>query len=147
MAHAGRMKTFARGGISIIHWRVGKPQVKCGACPNQAFIPVSDEVIVRETWPGPEVESDDDILNAFGMLGTCGYHAVGTCRMGKDPHSIVDPVLRVKGVENLRVINFSIAPFVIAGIPTRPFLRSLSGRLICLARRLIKPDAPLRSAS
>ena len=71
--------------------------------------------VVTETWPGPHVQTDEDILDAYGQLGTCAYHAVGTCRMGSDPESVVDPRTRVRGVENLRVIDLSIAPFVLAG--------------------------------
>ena len=71
--------------------------------------------VVAESWPGPHVQTDDEILDTYGQLGTCAYHAVGTCRMGSDPDSVVDPKCRVRGVENLRVIDLSIAPFVLAG--------------------------------
>ena len=71
--------------------------------------------VVAESWPGSHVQTDDEILDAYGQLGTCAYHAVGTCRMGSDPDSVVDPQTRVRGVQNLRVIDLSIAPFVLAG--------------------------------
>ncbi len=68
-----------------------------------------------ETMPGPAYESDEQILDAYDRFGTCAYHAVGSCRMGKDPHSVVDPALRVRGVEGLRVMDTSIMPAVPAG--------------------------------
>lgn len=68
-----------------------------------------------ETRPGPDSESDEEIMDAYRKLANTAYHAVGTCRMGMDEHSVVDPQTRVRGVEGLHVVDLSIAPFVIAG--------------------------------
>ncbi len=72
-------------------------------------------IVVEETRPGPKYESDEDILKAYDEFGTCGYHAVGSCRMGNDPDSVVDPKLRVRGVERLRVVDTSILPTIPSG--------------------------------
>ena len=69
----------------------------------------------EETMPGAAYESDEQILDAYDRFGTCAYHAVGSCRMGKDPHSVVDPALRVRGVTGLRVMDTSIMPAIPAG--------------------------------
>lgn len=69
----------------------------------------------EETMPGAAYASDEQILEAYDRFGTCAYHAVGSCRMGKDPNSVVDPELRVRGVKCLRVMDTSIMPAIPAG--------------------------------
>ena len=74
-----------------------------------------DAVRGPESLPGPEVETDDEI-DAFVRenLGTI-YHPIGTCRMGSDDDSIVDPDLRVRGIESLRVVDASVMPDLVGG--------------------------------
>ena len=66
----------------------------------------------REVAPGPSVRSHDDVLDY--VRRTCGtiYHPVGTCRMGPDRLSVVDPELRVHGIDGLRVADASIMPII-----------------------------------
>jgi choline dehydrogenase-like flavoprotein len=77
-------------------------------------------MIAEETMPGPAFATDAEILDAYDRFGTCGYHAVGSCRMGKDDASVVDPALRVRGVEGLRVIDTSIMPAIPSGNTNGP---------------------------
>ncbi len=70
-----------------------------------------------ELVPGPDVRTDEDLMQFIHQkLGTA-YHPVGTCRMGRagDPQSVVDPELRVVGLDNVRVADASVMPEVIAG--------------------------------
>ena len=81
--------------------------------------PICDLIDV-ETMPGPEYDSDEEILSAYDKYGTCGYHAVGSCRMGNDSESVVDPKLRVRGVEGLRIMDTSIMPAIPSGNTNGP---------------------------
>jgi choline dehydrogenase-like flavoprotein len=58
--------------------------------------------IERETIPGPEVQSDGEIVDAGLMTGGCGYHALGTCAMGADDADVVDSAAGPRGGEPAR---------------------------------------------
>ena len=66
----------------------------------------------RETLPGAEVHTDDELLDFARRRGNTGYHLVGTCRMGPATSrgTVVDDELRIHGVESLRVVDASIMP-------------------------------------
>jgi choline dehydrogenase len=70
----------------------------------------------REDFPGPDVQSDDELLEAAKQRGTTTFHPSGTCRMGpaSDPTAVVDDQLRVHGLEGLRVIDASIMPTMLS---------------------------------
>ena len=70
----------------------------------------------REDFPGPGVESDDELLGAAKQRGTTTFHPAGTCRMAPagDPVAVVDEELRVHGLERLRVIDASIMPTMLS---------------------------------
>ena len=53
-------------------------------------------------------------MEAAGAIGTTIFHPVGTCRMGGDPGSVVDPELRVRGIEGLRVADASVMPTMVS---------------------------------
>lgn len=84
-----------------------------------AQAPLAD-LIAEETMPGAAYQTDAEILAAYDQFGTCGYHAVGSCRMGADEASVVDPRLRVRGVTGLRVMDTSIMPAIPAGNTNGP---------------------------
>lgn len=94
-------------------------------------------LIAEETLPGPAYQSDAEILDAYDRFGTCGYHAVGSCRMGADAASVVDPALRVRGVQGLRVIDTSIMPVIPSGNTNGPTM-AMAWR----AADIILRDAP-----
>ena len=64
----------------------------------------------REVVPGSKVRSDDQILESIRKHASTVFHPVGTCRMGRDEKSVVDPQLRVRGVSGLRVADASVMP-------------------------------------
>jgi choline dehydrogenase len=69
-----------------------------------------------EEYPGADVQSDDELLEAARHWGSTTYHVMGTCRMGpdRDPTAVVDDALKVKGMEGLRVIDASIMPTMLS---------------------------------
>jgi len=68
----------------------------------------------HETLPGPQVRTDDELLDFARRRGSTAYHLVGSCRMGPatDPMAVVDAQLRVHGTERLRVVDASVMPQV-----------------------------------
>ncbi len=65
-----------------------------------------------ETMPGPDKATRADLWEFARSKGGTVFHATGTCRMGGDAQSVVDPQLRVRNVERLRVIDASVMPTV-----------------------------------
>ncbi len=72
--------------------------------------PAMDRFRGRELSPGPEIVSDADLDSFVRDNVQSSYHASGTCRMGADDMSVVDPECRVHGIEGLRVADSSIMP-------------------------------------
>lgn len=78
------------------------------------------EWVVAEAGPGDSVQTDEQILAAaMSMGGTC-FHTAGTARMGSDEGAVLDPKLRVRGVDNLRVADTSIMPTLVSGNTNGP---------------------------
>jgi choline dehydrogenase-like flavoprotein len=76
--------------------------------------------IRRETLPGRDVRTDAELVADIRARAETIYHPVGTCRMGRDARSVVDPAGRVRGVSGLRVADASIMPAIIAGNTNAP---------------------------
>jgi choline dehydrogenase len=68
--------------------------------------------VVAESMPGPDVQSDSELLDYARQNGSTVYHASCSCMMGSHAMSVVDSELRVHGLEALRVIDASIMPAV-----------------------------------
>jgi choline dehydrogenase len=86
------------GGMKLIRRLLAMPQLA----------PFVD----RETLPGPQVQSDDELMDYARRNAVTTYHLIGTARMGPatDPTAVVDDRLRVHGMEGLRVVDASIMP-------------------------------------
>jgi choline dehydrogenase len=81
----------------------------------QRFLP-------EEYRPGAALQSDEELAKAAGDIGTTIFHPVGTCKMGpaEDPFAVVDPELRVHGLEGLRIADASIMPTITSGNTSAP---------------------------
>jgi choline dehydrogenase len=77
--------------------------------------PNLETFIQSEFQPGPEVESDEQLLDYARRRGGTVYHPTSTCKMGSDPLAVVDAELRVHGIDGLRVADASIMPTVVSG--------------------------------
>ena len=75
--------------------------------------PVFAKYIKREHFPGTDVRTQADFEAYARQYGRTSYHPVGTCRMGSDPRSVVDPQLRVRGIDGLRICDSSVMPSLI----------------------------------
>jgi choline dehydrogenase-like flavoprotein len=83
------------------------------------FAPYDGANLGRELYDR-DVHSDDEIRAAIRARADTIYHPAGTCRMGSDAMSVVDPELRVRGVEGLRVVDASVMPTLISGNTNAP---------------------------
>ncbi len=73
-----------------------------------------------EIKPGSAYQSDIDLAKVAGDIGTTIFHPVSTCHMGPDEEAVVDPQLRVNGVEGLRVVDASVMPAITSGNTNSP---------------------------
>ncbi len=69
----------------------------------------------EEIYPGPQAQTDEDLLNHVRATAGTTFHQTSTCMMGPGPKSVVDIDLKVKGISGLRVIDASIMPTVVSG--------------------------------
>jgi choline dehydrogenase len=76
--------------------------------------------VVAESVPGPEAESDEEIIDFAQRMAQSMHHWVGTCRMGRDGLAVVDEELRVHGLTGLRVVDASIMPNIPSGNTNAP---------------------------
>jgi choline dehydrogenase len=75
-----------------------------------------------EYKPGKQYQSDAELIQAAGDIGTTIFHPVGTCKMGRadDPLAVLDSELRVRGVHHLRVVDASAMPTITSGNTAAP---------------------------
>ena len=78
------------------------------------------QFVVKEFLPGPDVQSEDDLMAYAREVATTIFHPCGTCKMGSDPMAVVDERLKVHGLVGLRVADASIMPTMTSGNTNAP---------------------------
>lgn len=107
LAHEEDCRTMVRA----VHW-----------ARRLARQPAFGAYIQGELRPGASVVNDTEILQFVRDSAVTIFHPVGTCRMGVDDAAVVDPRLRVRGVEGLRVVDGSIMPTIVSGNTNAPII-------------------------
>jgi choline dehydrogenase len=74
----------------------------------------------EEFRPGLEFQKDEELAREAGNISTTIFHPVGTTRMGSDEAAVVDPRLRVRGIQGLRVADASVMPTITSGNTNSP---------------------------
>ena len=87
---------------------------------RMAASPGLRDFVIAEHLPGSEAATDAQILDYLIDNGGCVSHQVGTCKMGTDVMAVVDPHLKVQGIEGLRVADASVMPTLISGNTNAP---------------------------
>ncbi len=74
----------------------------------------------EEFKPGPDFQTEEELVEGASRIASTIFHPVGTARMGTDARAVVDPQLRVNGVSNLRVVDASVMPSITSGNTNSP---------------------------
>ncbi len=80
------------------------------------------DLMGKELMPGEDLQSDAQIDAYNRKTSILAHHASGTCAMGQGPDAVVDPQLRVRGVDGLRVVDASVMPRVVGGNTNAPVM-------------------------
>lgn len=82
--------------------------------------PSIDQFIEAELAPGPQIQSNEQLLAYAQQAGATMYHGCGTCRMGTDSNAVVNPDLSVRGLKGLFVADASVMPSMCSGNTNAP---------------------------
>jgi choline dehydrogenase len=97
-----------------------------------------------ELSPGPEVESDEQILDWVAKDAETALHPSCTCRMGTDEMAVVDPLtMKVHGLEGLRVVDASVFPYVTNGNIYAPVMMTAEKAVDLILERTPLPAEPV----
>ncbi|HSH43605.1 MAG TPA: GMC oxidoreductase, partial [Arenicellales bacterium] len=102
-----------------------------------------DEFRGVELSPGPEVRSEEQIMEFVRRHAESAYHPCGTCRMGEDEGAVVDASMRVHGIDGLRVVDASVFPEITNGNINAPVIMTAEKAAdIIRGREPLPPEAP-----
>ena len=137
--HACFLRPRSRGRLSLVSNRAGdKPRIEANYLGDaEGFdlrmmvecAKLSREILAQKAFdryrgtpifPARTDLDDAGLAEFVRAKAESVYHPVGTCRMGSDTDAVVDPQLRVNGVEGLRVIDASVMPCLIGGNTNAP---------------------------
>jgi len=97
-----------------------------------------------ETGPGPEAKSDADIDAWIRSTAITAHHPAGTCQMGIGPDSVLDPELKVRGIERLRVVDASAMPDLVSAHINACVLMMAEKASDLISGRPVAATVPLR---
>jgi len=132
-----QLRPTSRGWLRL---RSADPDDQPLMCANYLATELDQQVVVRslalarrvmnqpamrkfgatELQPGPDATGDASLLAFARATGHTQYHPTCTCRIGTDPMAVVDPELKVHGIEGLRVVDASVMPAVTSGNTNAP---------------------------
>jgi choline dehydrogenase len=157
--HVGPMYSDARGSVKIISRdpklypalrfnylsteQDRREWVEAIQCARKIMNqPAFEEFNGGELAPGPQVETDQQIIDWVANDGETALHPSCTCKMGKDAMSVVDPDnLKVHGLENLRVVDASVMPYITNGNIYSPVMMIAEKAAdLILGNTLLPPD-------
>jgi len=102
--------------------------------------PSMRELIAEELLPGPQFQTDAELDHAIREQAEHRHHAVGTCRMGTGDDAVVDAQLRVRGIDNLRIVDASILPDDPSGNTNVPTLMVGEKGADLIKGRVLEPE-------
>ena len=122
----GLQSSNPKDGPHITHQLLGEREdldTLIAVCRKTRDLYTSDALrpyVTGEYLPGADIQTDEEWIEYFRTYSFRGEHPSGTCRMGVDEASVVDPHLKVHGVSGLRVIDASVMPTLISGHTNAP---------------------------
>jgi choline dehydrogenase len=133
---AGMIRPLSRGSVALAGDPAAAPLIDLGALACEADLdalaasvelcreiggaPALAEWGAAEIYPGPQVRDAGALRDYVRRTAITYHHQVGTCKMGRDEMAVVDPTLRVHGIDGLRVADASVMPTVTSGNTAAP---------------------------